>query len=264
MFNQKRQAAAAPRVHPNSCVGDNRLKRRGHGSLNSELFQKLYFSTSSKTALPDHTENKAALQQSVQPSMKSLNQGAGYVKSSLPAPQRSECTYSCEYKILPLDDAPVQKEMRQLIASKSRAGSSTNQVVEGLRLSSDTTTKAFYGSYGDKPARVDPAMFVKPDQNIRLSKDAKFMESKTVFQRDFKGHDEEVQRKFRLAASKCGAGDQLDSLKRRGKFDDMTSYKREFGKEPAARHPGALSKSQSAAQVLQRARAWQESAFSGR
>jgi len=258
MFNQKRQAAA-PRVHPNSSTGDDRLKRRGHSSLNSELFKKLYFCTSSRTALPDHTNDKVALQQSVQPSFKSLNQPV-YIKNSAPGAKRSECTHAREYKVHPLDDAPVQREMRQLIAQSSRSGSSTNQVVAGLRLSSDTTTKAFYGSYGDVPVRVDPAMFIPPMENIRLNRDAKFMESKTVFQRDFGGCSEEVQRKFRQDAAKSVA--DTTPLKRGGKFDDMTSYKREFGKEPTARNPG-ISHSQSAADILERGR-HQASAFSGR
>jgi hypothetical protein len=259
MFNQKRQAAA-PRVHPNNQNGESRLKRRGHGDLNAALLQKMYFATSSKNALPDHTMNQTTLIASAQPSMKSLHVGPGYVKSEVPLPQRSQCTHAREYQVLPLDDAPVQREMRQLIASSSRKGQ--GQVVEGLRLSSETTTKAYYGSFGDKLVQSQPASFAKPDQNIRLDRDSKFMESKTCFQRAYQGYDEALQKQFRQPVTN-GMGYVDSPIKRRGDFNDMTSYKREFGKEPIARYPG-MPKSQSAADVLLGARARQAAAFSGR
>lgn len=261
MLNQKRQAAA-PRVHPNKLQDQvSRLKRRGHGSLNAELFQKLYFSTESRTALPDRGEN-AELKLPVQPSMKQFvaAQGAGYVKVEADAPKRSQCTYAREYHTMPLDAAPVLNELRGIIAQNSRTGSSTNQVVPGLSLSSATSNRAFYGSYGDKPVRAETIPAVLPECGIRINRDAKFMESKTVFQKDYKWHSQGSRMNIPEPSTR------LDSLanKNPGTFNGMTSYKRVFGDERAPRYPG-LQKSQSVpADALQAARARQAAAFSGR
>jgi len=261
MFNQRRQAAA-PRVHPNSSTGDDRLKRRGHGSLNAELFKKLYFSTSSRQALPDHHTDTAALALSVAPSMKTLQVGMGYVKSQAPPPMRSHCTYADQYQTLPLDDVAVTKEMRNLIASTSREGSSTNKVIEGLKLGSNTTCKAFYGEYGDKLYAVPVEQQIRPEGYIRVSNNAKFMESKTVFQRDYPLYSEDRQQKGRPNACEKGH-DKMHHLK--GRFDDNTSYKREFGKDGPSqnRYPGA-TKSQSMGELMTAAKARQVAAFSGR
>lgn len=254
MLNQKVKATVH-KVHPNSDAGESRLKRRGHGDVNSEIFAKLYFSTSSRSALPDHAENPERLKQAAQISMKSFNQGRGYMKNTAPAPQRSMCTYASQYTTLPLDDAPVQKQMAQLIAQSSRQGS--NQVVEGLKIGSDTTAKAFYGQYGDKPMKVEPAVIFKPEGAININRNAQFLESKSVFQRDYRVIDPLVQKKFQNEVAK-----RHDHIQRyQGGFNDMTTYRRDVGKERIGRY-AAVPKSQSAGDILQRERAL--AAFSGR
>jgi hypothetical protein len=257
MLEQKRQA---PRAHPSTvALQESRLQRRGHSNLNAELFKKLYFSTSSKTAFPDHSANQSDLKEAAQPSMnemKALCQGAPRVQSQARAPQRSDCTYAHQYHQMPLDSAPVNNQLRELIAVSSRTGS--NKVVEGLSLSSVTTTRACYGSYGDKPARIEQAPIVKPEGYMRINSDARFLESKSVFQRDFRWqHDlQNINRKEN--------GKSLDHLggKQAGKFEDMTSYRREFGKDRPPRHPG-LPKSQSV-DALRAMRAREAAIFSGR
>lgn len=263
MFKQ-RPKAIQPRVHPNSSTGESRLVRRGHGSLNAELFQKLYFATSSKQALPDHTENQAELKLSAPTNMKSFNVPAKYVQSSAPSPQRSHCTYAHEYHSMPLDDAPVQREMRQLIASTSRQGSSTNQVIEGLSLSSATTNKAFYGQYGDKPAFSEPVQIVRPEGYIRLSAEARLGESRTVFQRDYPLYPEAMLRKAHGVAASKSADHLGVACRGPGRLDDMTSYKRVFGKDKPPGFPGAGPNSQSMGDLMNQARARQMAAFSGR
>jgi len=257
MLSTKSKASVPRLPHFNAQTGDSRLVRRGHGNLNAELFQKLYFSTSSKQALPDHKADD--IKQAVVPSMKVLHVGGGYMKSEAPVPMRSHCTYSHEYHKMPLDDAPVTRALRTLIASTSRAGSSTNQVVEGLSLSSDTTNKAYYGCYGDKPVHAEVATIVRPEGYIRINHDARFMESKTVFQRDYPLYSETLQNKGRQPPQK--SADERYIIK--GKFDDMTSYKRGIGKDSPARYPG-VGKSQSMGDLLQAAKNRQAAAFSGR
>lgn len=248
--------------HPNAISNESRLVRRGHNSLNADLFQKLYFSTSSRQALPDHHTNTADLALSVAPSMKTLQVGMGYVKSQAPPPMRSHCTYADQYQTLPLDDVSATREMRNIIASTSREGSSTNKVIEGLSLGSDTTCKAFYGQYGDIRVPVPVAQVIRPEGYIRVSNNAKFLESKTVFQRDYPLYSEDRQQKGRPNA--CDKGhDKMHHLK--GRFDDNTSYKREFGKDGPSqnRYPGA-TKSQSMGELMTAAKAKQMAAFSGR
>lgn len=249
MFDQKRQATRQP--HPNA-PGRSGLQRSGHSNLNSDLFQKLYFSTSSRTALPDHTENQASLQLAAQPSMKSFNQGLGYMKSQAPVPQRSHCTYSANFQQKELDHVPVNNELRQLIAASSREGSAANKVIEGLQSSSDTTNRASYGRYGDKRLLSERPALIRPDQAIHISRDAKFYESKSTFQRDFPLYDASSFRRSKATRQ----SKSLDHLgqKSPGKLEDCTSYQRGYGKE-AGGYPGmpkvgkscALSSSQYAA-----------------
>lgn len=258
MLDQKAYKASAPKVHPNSqTAGQSRLVRRGHQTLNADIFQKLYFSTSSGAACPNHG---SAAVQAVQPSMKAFNQGAGYQKSAAPAPQRSDCTYHNNYKQQNLEGAPALKEMRQIIASTSRAGSSTNQVLEGLPLSSDTTSKAFYGAYGDRPYPIGhvPERKHGPEGLIRINSDAQFLESKSCFQRDFKQYDEELRNKSRPEMMKDRG---VFASKSANKFDAVSSYKREFGKSRDPRHGLARSRSEG---VVKSASQLHALAFSGR
>lgn len=227
--------------------------------MNADLFQKLYFSTSSGAGCPNHfnqSDYSSVVKQAVQPSMKAFNQGTtAPQKSRAPAPQRAHCTYATQYQEKPLDGAPVLNEMRHMIAATSRAGSSTNQVLEGLPLSSTTTTKAFYG---DRP-RVDPPERKQgPEGLIRIRSDAAFLESKSCFQRDFKQYDEAMRNNSRREMME-NIG-QLD-MKNPNKFDAVSSYKRAFGKDRDSRHSPRRSRSVDA---LQAARDRQAAAFSGR
>jgi hypothetical protein len=223
MLQQKRpQGTREP--HPNSqMTGESRLTRRGHASLSADVFQKLYFSTSSSAALPEH--NKSEVKDSNLPSMKSFNQGAGYHKSNFPGPQRDDCTYSGQFVKLPLDDAAVTKELRKIIASSSREGSSGNKVVEGLSLSSETTNKA---AYGQELRPNEPIKITKPEGGIRIRPDAQFLESKSVFQRDFRQYDLELQNKSRREMIRNASSLAVRSP---NTFQEISSYKRAFGKD---------------------------------
>jgi len=254
------------RIHPNTlALAGSSLGRRGIGNLNAELYKKLYFATSSSSALPNHTVNQADLRSAANPSMKSLHQRAAPVQSQAPGAQRAHCTYSMEYQPLSLDGAPVLNELRHIIASNSRKGSEQNQVIEGLPFSSATTNKAFYGCYGDVPVRQEVATIVKPEPYMRINHQAKFLESKSCFQRDFRSH-EDAGTNFNRRVVPAKSHDHLDN-KTPGKVEDMTSYKRQFGRDRPPRYPG-LMKSQSmpmdALSALQAQKAREAAAFSGR
>lgn len=250
MFDQKRQGATR-QPHPNA-PGLSGLQRRGHNKLNSDLFQRLYFSTSSRTALPDHTENQVGLRLAAQQSMKSFNQGLGYMKSEAPVPQKSHCTYSANFQQKGLEHVPVNNELRQLIATTSREGSAANKVIEGLASSSDTTNRASYGRYGEKKLLIERPSMIMPEQAIQVSRDAKFYESKSTFQRDFPLYDASSLRRSK-AVQQSKSLDHLGQ-KSPGKLETSTSYQRGYGKE-VGRYPGmpkvqsscALSSSQYAA-----------------
>jgi hypothetical protein len=223
MLIQKRpQGIREPHINCQTS-GESRLKRRGHGSHSADVLQKLYFSTSSSAALPEHNTSEVEL--SHLPSMKSFNQGAGYHKSELPGPRRSDCAYSAQFVSMPLDDVAATRELRGMIAASSMEGSSGNKVVEGLSLSSDTTNKAFYGK--DRK-RAEPVQIVKPECAIRIRPDAQFLVSKSVFQRDFKEYNQELQQKSRREIIR---NDGNFISRSPVSFEGVSSYKRAFGKD---------------------------------
>merc|ERR1711966_146017 len=102
---------------------------------------------------------------------------------------------------------------------------------------------------------MGPAPIFKPEGFIRVSPDAKFMVSQSVFQKDFRSHSA-LQGLNRLEHSRS-----VDHLggKAMGRFEDMTSYKRCFGRDRPPQHPG-LPKSQSV-DVLKASKARQAAAF---
>lgn len=257
MLNPKKQAQ--PKAHPGAVqLQASRLTRRGLEGLNADLIQKFYFSTTSGGALPDHTQRPSEFKGAVGESMKGILPPV-YIKNEFDAPKRSACTYASQFKIHSLDDAPVNKELGHIIGKNSRTGSSSNQVVEGLSLGSDTTTKAYYGSYGYRPPRIDPPRIVMPEENIKLRPDAKFLESKTQFQRDYRW-------KSMTQNQPCAKSVDHLGQKSPGKFNDMTSYRREFGKDQKGKHGryvDMLNRAQSM-DALQAQRPRQPAAYSGR
>merc|ERR1719231_1690705 len=99
-----------------------------------------------------------------------------------------------------------------------------------------------------------------PEENIRIRPDARLLESKTHFQRNYTWKSNALSQN-RMEPSKIM--DRL-SNKSPGGLDDMTSYRREFGKDPTgknSRYLKMLHKAQSV-DAFQGSRRQQPSAYS--
>lgn len=207
---------------------------RGRGGLSADIYAKMFFSTSSQDALKNHfVVDPEEARYARSRSMKELSMGAGYHRSAVPGPQRDECTYFNDYVKRPLDDKPVSTEMRHMFAENSRR-SNQGEAAKGISLSDTTTNKAFYSENATlQPQRV-PAS--KPMQHIRIKADAKFMESKTIMQRDFEKPDEVQARKGRGHLLKPSDARYI----MRAKFEGASAYKREFSEDKYKKQRGNL------------------------
>lgn len=185
--------------------------------------------------------------------MKELSMGAGYMRSAVPGPSRENCTYAQDYGKKCLDAAPVNTDLRHLIAECSRRGE--RQEVRGMQLGSDTTHKAYYQA---EPVSMQPrSRAVRPMHLIQIKADAKLGESQTITSKDYSYPDEVQARNCRGHLSK-----PIDCrLPTAARFEGDSIYKREYapdrylsnGKRLGA---GLRSRSMAALEAGRRAQAY--------
>jgi len=209
--------------------------------LSPDILQKLYFSTSSSRASPDHFAVNAEDAKSARPaSMKSISQpNLKWEASTAPSANRSNTTNAAEYNRKPLDAAPITRELGMLLAGDAYRGQG-NSNTRGQHLSSETTTKSCYLGKQSGGGVVQP---FKPETNTQIDPRAKFLESKTAFQRQFQEYDEEAVKRSRgkivIPANSAGSPSGGDAAIRAPNY---TTYERDYirtktGQRSAGRVP---------------------------
>lgn len=207
-------------------------------SLTPEMCAKLYFSTNSRDSLPDYFSggsSRGDLALGARPdTMKGViaapTQYAPPTQSS--SMPRTMCSYSSQYTEMPLDGLKVTRELAIVNAEKSVQGQ-TGSKNRGkgssmpLNSSSDTTTRQSYGP-PDKSSASKRSGLIMPTSFIQVDPNAKFMESKTVFQRDFHDFDAETRRRGRSEPKNPTGGSHLPQGAQR--FEGDTQYRRDYDK----------------------------------
>mmetsp|Transcript_117883 Transcript_117883/g.263507 ORF Transcript_117883/g.263507 Transcript_117883/m.263507 type:complete len:250 (+) Transcript_117883:92-841(+) len=222
---------------------------RGLGSLSPELCARMYFSTSSKDSLRDHfSADPVRAAGARATSMKDLlSPPTRWEPSSVPGMQRSMCTYGTEYVEKPLGAVAVNREMGQMFAANSNQGS---QKKTGMPLSSVTQVRS---TYLPTAAARDPLF--RPEVHLSVDQNARLLESKTVFQRDFQGYDSGMQKMGRGVIVKPGGG--ASHMPKASVFNGESCYQQEFGGPGGARAPAPSRRERSAALRERSARAAQ-------
>lgn len=156
-----------------------------------------------------------------------LQPRSSWQPSQAPGVGRSMCTYNSEFIQRPLDALPATRELGQLFAVQSTQGQGHSHGSHSLPLSSDTTTRA---SYPAPAAAHGAGQSFKPAQEVHIDPTARFMESRSVFQKDFKAYNAQLRSMGRAELAKPPAGSALPlgGCGTGGTFEGRTSYARDY------------------------------------
>lgn len=141
---------------------------------------------------------------------------------------RTLCTYASEFIQQPLDGVTVNRELGELFHANAVRGSRGGTDGPKLPLSSDTTTRSSY--IAPKPKKGKEENF-KPDHVVHVDPSSHFLETRSVFQRDFGAFNPEQRRMGRAESVKPNSG--RTSLPAIGggalsSFEGVSSYHRDF------------------------------------
>jgi len=215
----------------------------GHRGMAKEIMAEMFFSTSSRSALPDHvTGAPPKLEQALRDGAKyrelrgrlAVTQPHGWKPSEVAKPSRVDCHYAREYVPRPLDNAPLDRDAARLQMEADRGG---GQFSTGQPLASETTTKQSYPAY---PGASPPRPFLPAPVNLgRSSSGPEFLVRESSMKSDFPAHSKDVVRRFRSEAAKppvnqaplprpCEAG------------NGFSKYKEDFSTSKCCFRPGLL------------------------
>lgn len=166
---------------------------------------QMFFSTSSRSALPNHASAKAASTNLAQ----ALRDGAkyrevrgrkamtqqGWKPSEVPRPTKLDCHYQKEFIPRPLDNAPLDRAAARLQMESDRSG---GQFATGQSLSSETTSKAMFPAY---PFASPPPPAKPPSPSLQRGGSG-LLERESAARRQFQAYDQGLMRSFRAEAAK--------------------------------------------------------------
>jgi len=167
------------------------------GALSPDVIARAFFSTTSADNMRNHFSDArmemtraSSFQSVLQPPQK-------YEVSRVPGGMnRSLCTYNSEFIRQPLDACGPTNGLREVFKNQASQGSTAGPATPKPPLSSVTTTRTAYSA--PKRSASGPVQIFKPKQDVHVNPEAKFMESRSVFHREFRNYNGSLSRSNRV------------------------------------------------------------------
>eukprot|EP00929_Paragymnodinium_shiwhaense_P041976 TRINITY_DN21802_c0_g1_i2.p1 TRINITY_DN21802_c0_g1~~TRINITY_DN21802_c0_g1_i2.p1 ORF type:complete len:239 (-),score=36.41 TRINITY_DN21802_c0_g1_i2:249-965(-) len=199
-----------------------------------DMLEKMFYSTTAKRASVNHFQAHPEAARNARPeSFKGVSISTPkWEPSTAPTATRADCSYHSQFVRLPLDAAPVTRELGQLLGKDAFRGQGGGSSGAGLPLSTVTTSKSAYVSYNRGYKQLES---YKPAVGTHVNPNNKFMESKTAFQRQFPEYKEADVRRSRAEMVNPRQGVLRGAV---APLDSMTAYRRDFNRGSGAGRVG--------------------------